>query len=278
MRRPNLFILGAPRCGTSALFEFLGAHPDVHPCQIKEPRYFIPAGDRSLDEYVRLFAGATDEPWLLEATPGYLSTPDAPRQIREFSPQARAIVMVRNPIEQLRSLHRLRVFLRREHSLDLAAELSMNDAQDIYWKRVRSGENLARVLEVFPRQDVHVIVHDDFRADNASEYRRVLEFLAIDDSFAPRFRTINPSSEPRSQALQRVLWRDGGVVRAIGRTIVPEQLRKAAFDSAATFNRRRLPDSEIDPELASALWRSLEPDVELLGSLLDRDLVGLWGR
>lgn len=277
MRRPNLFILGAARCGTSAMFEFLGAHPEIHPSRVKEPRYFDPTRNtRSLDEYLALFTAATDERWLVEATPTYISTPGAPQRIREFSAHARAIVLVRDPVDQMRSIHAFRVFLQREESADLRTELSL--LKEGYWRNVRSGKNLSRVLGAFPREAVHVIVYDDFRADVGLAYRQTLDFLEIDPSFVPRFRIVNPTSTPRSRTLQAMLWRDGGPLRAVARAVLPDRMRKKAFHFAASLNRRPEAVPPIDPGLAAELWRELEPDVELLSRLLDRDLVALWRR
>jgi hypothetical protein len=279
VRRPNLFILGAPRCGTTAMFESLGAHPQIHAAAVKEPRYFIPdKNEFSLERYLGLFAAATEEPWLLEASAGYLSTPQAPARIREFSPGARAIVMVRDPVEQLRSLHALRVFLHRERSTDLATELARPDAEELYWNLVRNGGHLARLLEVFPREDVLVVVHDDFIEDNAGQYRRVLEFLGVEASFTPLFRVVNATSEPRSKTIQRALWREDGVIRTVARATLPKELRGWAFDRAARANRRPRVPAAVEPALAVELWRELEPDVQALGRLLGRDLVSLWRR
>ncbi len=278
VRRPNLFIVGAHRCGTSAMFEFLGAHPEIYPSVTKEPHYFTPARNtRTLDEYLELFAGSTTEPWLLDATPEYLYTEEALRLIREFSPEARAIVMVRDPIEQMRSLHDMYVLFRPE-PIDLAHDLAGPRAERLYWNRVRSGVNLSRLLAIFPPDNVHTVVYDDFRADNAGEYRRVLEFLGVDTSFTPQFRAVIPTKTVRSRTLQRSLWDGSGALRAIARATLPKRIRKKGFNWAARLNWRRSAQSQIDPDLAQELWRKLEPDVELLSRLLDRDLVSLWRR
>lgn len=276
-RRPNLFILGAPRCGTSAMFEFLGAHPAVFPARMREPRYFVPDSGLSLSEYLALFAGATDERWLLEASAQYLATPEAPSRVRRFSPDGRAIVMVRNPVDLVHSWHDRLTLLQRE-SADLQTALERGDLEARYLRVARLGEQLERVLRVFPREAVHVVVHDDFVADNAAEYRRVLRFLEIDSSFAPRFHTVNPSAAARSGAVQRALWREGGAFRGTGRRLLPRAVRLAGWHAASRLNRRPRPRAPLDDAVARSIWLRLEPDVELLGGLLDRDLVALWRR
>lgn len=253
------------------MFDALGAHPDIHPARVKEPEFFVrpeerapvPDSDRSLEEYLDLFAQASDERWLLEASTAYLSSPEAPWRIRDFSPEARAIVMIRDPVEQLRSIHALRVSVRWQRSFDLLKDIEADGAY--YWKRVRSGENLSRLLGVFPRDEFHVVVYDDFEASDATEYRRVLEFLGVDPLFTPEFRRLN-SFETRNR-----------VIRSIGRRVLPERVRQKARAGAAHLSRHPSP-RPLDSAVAAYLWERVEPDVEVLSRLLDRDLVTLWRR
>lgn len=257
------------------MFEFLGAHPQIYPSRIKEPYYFSPGNTRTLQEYLGLFAGATDEPWLIEASPMYLSAPDAPRLIREFSPDARAIVMVRDPVELIHSWHD-RLTLTRRESSDARTAFEREDAERRYIRIARLGEQLERVLKVFPRDTVHVVVYDDFLADNAAAYRGVLQFLGVDPYFKPQFRTLNPSGEERSAAVQRLLWRDEGTLRAAARRLLPRSFRLACWRALSHLNRYPRPRPPLDEDLARAIWLRFEPDVELLSRLLDRDLVALW--
>ncbi len=256
------------------MFRFLGAHPEIFPSRVKEAYYFMPANKRSLEDYLSLFAEATDERWLLDGSPLYLLSADTPHLIREFSPESRAIVMVRNPVDLIRSQHTLNRLQQRERN-DLPTAL---EATDLYWDVARCGQQLERLLAVFPREDVHIVVHDDFLADNAAEYRRVLEFLDIDPGFAPRFSTVNPSREARMDAVQRTLWRDGGAARVAARLVLPPRVREKGWRAISRLNAHRRPRPPLDDDLAESIRRRLEPDVELLSNLLDRDLVSLWGR
>jgi sulfotransferase family protein len=276
--RPNLFILGAPRCGTTAMWTFLGAHPEIFAPWFKEPGYFIPGerrpGAKTREEYLGLFADAGQERWLLEGSTYYLSTPAAPALIREFSPEARAIVMV-NPADQISSHYDFRRFYLEEPH-DIRSALEGPDAEQRYVRYARYGEQLERVLEVFPRTAVHIVVYDDFLTDNEAEYRRVLEFLDVHTGFTPSLDRVGPSlSGYRSYGLQRLLFSDQGTVRAASRVLVPRSLRRTAWQTAHRLNRRR-GRSRLEPELAGLVWRRLERDVERLSALLDRDLVALW--
>src|SRR5688572_20545105 len=104
-RKPNLFLVGAPRCGTTALYTYLKAHPDVFMSPIKELHYFStdlfqPAPQaiiRNEGDYMAMFAGAEGQRWVGEASPYYIYSATAPAAIKAFSPDARLVVTLRNP-------------------------------------------------------------------------------------------------------------------------------------------------------------------------------------
>src|SRR5215208_1272534 len=106
-RRPNLFIIGAPKSGTTSLHRYLQEHPQIYMSRTKEPGYFAPdvEGSRSdllfkhpdaEPEYLALFANATNQKWVGESSTTYLMSRRAPSLIDDFAPDARLIAMVRN--------------------------------------------------------------------------------------------------------------------------------------------------------------------------------------
>ncbi len=156
-RVPDFFIVGHPKCGTTALYEMLKQHPQIH-MPAKEPRFFVmneidlstsqssrsgsrtPAHDspeasdssrapgwrpRTLDGYVALFAGARPEQLVGEATPAYLRSPVAPGRIASLRPDARIIAILREPASFLRSFHLLTVRGRHETQRDFRQALAL---------------------------------------------------------------------------------------------------------------------------------------------------------
>ncbi|NLF38083.1 sulfotransferase, partial [bacterium] len=104
MRLPDFFIVGAPKSGTTALHAYLGRHPSIFVPARKEPHFFgsdivSPAFVRDRDAYLSLFAGATTEARVGEASIWYLYSKRAAREIKEFNPDARIIIMLRNPVD-----------------------------------------------------------------------------------------------------------------------------------------------------------------------------------
>jgi hypothetical protein len=226
-RHPNLFIIGAAKCGTTSAYEWLKGHPQVFMSPAKEPRYFAPdlhsGSQHDLlhphdgDRYLALFADAGDEKWLGEASVRYINSKQAPRLIHEFAPEARIVAMIRNPVDMLHSLHNQRVSEGSEPLVDFAAALAADDdraagrrlppgrsaARAVYRPRARFAELLTPWIELFGRDAVHVIVFEDLVDDPAAVLRRLLGFLEIDADYQPgSYAARNRSHAPRLRLMR----------------------------------------------------------------------------
>lgn len=119
IKKPNFFIVGAPKCATTSIAQRLSEHPQVYMSPIKEPHYFNTDTKynscRSLQEYQRLFAGVTSNHLAIgEASTGYLYSKVAVENIEKYSPGARYIVCLRNPIQMAVALHEEELSLGHE--------------------------------------------------------------------------------------------------------------------------------------------------------------------
>src|SRR5215831_7215316 len=110
-KRPDFFIVGAPRCGTTAMGQFLAAHPDIFMSR-KEMHVFgkdLHFGKRfyrrSLETYVSEFAGADAKKRAGEGSVWHLFSTQAAAEIKAFNPEARIIIMLRDPVEMMFSLY-----------------------------------------------------------------------------------------------------------------------------------------------------------------------------
>ncbi|MGK2913904.1 MAG: sulfotransferase domain-containing protein [Porticoccaceae bacterium] len=119
-RKPNFFIIGGPKCGTTSLAHYLGEHPDIFMSDLKEPFYFSPDVIRSKDieteaSYLKLFAKADARHVAIgEGSTSYLYSDVAVSEIMRFNPEARFIVCLRNPVEMVHSLHSQRLYVEME--------------------------------------------------------------------------------------------------------------------------------------------------------------------
>jgi hypothetical protein len=302
-RRPDLFIIGAAKCGTTSVYEWLKGHPEVFMSPAKEPRYFAPdlhsdhghdllyGRDREL--YRRLFDGATNEKRLGEASVRYIYSRESPRLLRDFQPEPYIVAMIRDPVDAIYSMHHQRVSEGTEEINDfeeaLAAENERRQrprltnelppALTLYRDRGRFGEQLARWFDVFERERIHVIVFEDMIRDPAAEFRRLLQFIEVDPGYQPAsFAAYNVSHAPRSRMLRDLLnvRAPRAALRAVLSQPTRDFLRQRLIRPVRRANRRPFKYPPMSAGLRARLEREFEPDVRLTSELLGRDLMALW--
>lgn len=290
MPRPNFFIVGAPRCGTTAMYEYLRRHPQVFMPYRKEPVFFgsdLAKRPPYLDEagYLALFAPADGAIAIGEATVWYLYSQTAPSEIKAFAPDARIIIMLRNPIDMAHSLHRHWLWSANENLVDfgtaIAAEpdraagrrLPPTTEQPIGLRYTWLGKyapHVRRWLEVFGAERVQVVIYDDL-ADDAGRRvgRQTLEFLGVDASYDAPFEVVNQNKRARSPRLQR-LSRSPRFMRLAGK--LPPRVFHLVWRGLQRANIQPEARAPIDPALRRKLAAEFAPDVASLGQLLGRDL------
>jgi hypothetical protein len=289
MPRPNFFIVGAPRCGTTAMYEYLRRHPQVFMPYRKEPVYFgsdLAKRPPYLDEasYLALFDPADDAKAIGEATVWYLYSQTAPAEIKALAPDARIIIMLRNPIDMIHSLHRHWLWSANEDLADfgdaLAAEpereagrrVPDNMEQPIGLRYRWLGKytpHVQRYLESFGPERVLVLIHDDLAVDGRAIGRRTLDFLGVDTDYDAPFEVVNQNKRARSPRLQR-LSRSKRFVRLASK--LPPRLFHLLWRGLQRANIRPESRSPVGPELRRQLAAEFAPDVAALGRLLRRDL------
>lgn len=289
MPRPNFFIVGAPRCGTTAMYEYLRHHPQVFMPYRKEPVYFgsdLAKRAPVLDErgYLALFDRADGAAAVGEATVWYLYAETAPAEINAFAPDARIIIMLRNPIDMIHSLHRHWLWSASEDIVDfgeaVAAEpdraagrrLPPQVEQPIGLRYTWLGKytpHVQRYLEEFGPERVLILIYDDLAQDGRRVGRQTLSFLGVDPSYDAEFEVVNQNKRARSPALQR-LTRSEPFVRFASR--LPARLFHLMWRGLQRANIRPEARAPVDAELRRRLAADFAPDVSALGRLLHRDL------
>ena len=290
---PDFFIVGAPKSGTSALFQHLGGHPQVFTPARKEPLFFgsdlefLNCHRMTLDEYLAQFAAAGDATRSGEASTTYLYSRLAPMEILEFNPDARVIIMLRDPVAVMHAWHGEVVVRGAEPIRDFSAALDTEERrragyelpnrrglrQGLYYRHiVQYADHVSRYFEVFGRERVHVILFEDWAAATARAFEETLRFLEIDPSFAPELGVVNPSSRVRYHRLHDLITEPPRVLRAAGRAAVPARVRRAIRYELLDLNIRTAAREPIDPTLREDLRAELTPEIERLAKVIDRDL------
>jgi hypothetical protein len=297
VKRPDLFIVGAFKAGTTALYEYLRAHPQVFMSVPKEPMYFgadlTPRYRRMTEpEYLALFHGARSDQRAGEASPWYLYSTTAAAEIRAFEPGARVVIMLRNPVDVMYSQHSQLVFNQREDLADfgdaLEAEPDRVSGRSVpanairleamfYRRSVRFPEQIRRYLDVFGRDAIHYVVFDDLVADAPAVYRSTLEFLGVDPSFRLDPTVYNPNRIVRSGRVQRAMFAPPPPLRDMVGRLRQMPLLHRIRDGIVAANSRPVERRPMDPVLRSALTAEFAPQVAELGELIGRDL-SAWSR
>jgi len=308
-RVPDFFIVGHAKSGTTALYHMLRGHPQIFMPEGKEPWYLarelhVRAPPRregiaqTLDEYLALFERALPTQRIGEASALYLWSPTAADAIAQLQPRAKIIAILREPASFLRSLHLQLVESYVETETDFAKALALEDARregreiptHTYWPQtllysdhVRYVELLERFHRVFAREQMLVLIYEDFKRDNEGTLRTVMRFLEVDDQAPVQVVEANPTMSVRSQRVHELVHAVSVghgplsvAVKGALKTVTPTGLRRKALRAtqANVVYRSPPPPDEL---LMAQLRRRYKPQVVALSEYLDRDLVRLWG-
>ena len=301
-RFPDFFVVGAPRCGTTAICRYLERNPQICFSRPKEPHYFaridhIPDPAELRREYLEPCFGhyAPNHRASGEGSVSYLYAPEAIERILHFNPQARFIVLLRNPLEMLPSYHLRMQFLLQEDQAEFGAAWSLEaarkrgehiprrclDPRVLYYSEIANyGAQVERLFDLAGREQVHVIIFDDFVGDAPGVYRKLLGFLGVDDDGQTVFERRFESQMFRSRWLQELVYvpvvKNGKVVDALLRKArkynADGSKKKTWLKRLAGLNKVQRPPDPLTPQAADMVRDAIGTDVRHLAALLDRDL------
>lgn len=301
-KRPDFFIVGAPKCGTTALAQYLAKHPDIYMPQ-KEMHYFgtdLKFGPqfyrRDLDAYLAEFSQWNGQTRAGEASVWYLFSTSAAAEIKAFNPEASIIILLREPASMLYSLYYQFLFDGNENlpSFEEALEAErdrrvgrrigrltyLSQALD-YRSTAGFTDQVRRYFDIFGRERVHVIIYDDLAADTARTYHETLNFLGVSPKADPPARDTGGSVSVKSPALRSFL--NDPLVRGTAialRRWLPRPiftLIQRTGTRIGSLNQSRTQRPPMAAAVRLSLQREFAPEVERLSALLGRDLTH-WSR
>ena len=295
-RKPNFFIVGAPKCGTTALYEYLRTHPNIYMSPVKEPHFF--AKDlgtypriKTLQDYEALFAGSTPQHLRVgEASVYYLRSTVAAQNIRQFNAEAKIIAMFRNPVEMVHALHSQLLYVAEENVSDFETAWRLQERRahglDIpprsrgafllqYAEFARFGTQVERLLSSFPAAQVKLILYDDFTASPRQVYDEVIEFLNLPDDNRTEFPRINENKRARLDWLRSLYRKPPPVLRSAFRglkRVVGAGALSALSAKVLSINTTKERRPPLQPAFRAELAATFQEEVSHLGRLLNRDL------
>jgi hypothetical protein len=213
---PNFFIVGAPKAGTTSLYEYLKQIPGVYMSPEKEPRYFSPnyqyrrIGNQ--EKYLQLFSASKDEKIIGEASPSYLRDPDAARLIHETIPDAKIVILLRDPVERAFShylMYLQRYTIKSSFSETIRIDLKILRKDKQIEGILEAGfyyEQIKRYIEKFGKNQVKILVFEEFIKEPKKTVEDVLRFCGIEYAI-PNFKAEkhNKFLMPRHKIIRTVL-------------------------------------------------------------------------
>jgi hypothetical protein len=286
MRKPNFFIVGAPKCGTTSMWAWLIEHPNIFMSQLKEPNFFNAddkLGVRTQADYDDLFRDVQVHHTAIgEASVWYLSSPVAVPNILQYQPEARVIVMLRNPIEMAPALHSEMLIGGRENVRDFRMAWDLQDERRrgkrlpalswpqrcfLYGEICSLGAQYARLVSMISRDRVLPVLFDDICENPRREYLKVLRFLSLDDDGRSEFPVYNSARRLQWPRLTRFMFLAMQAKEQVGITL-NLQIAKRIYE-ANTIEGPRAPVSEQTRDMLRSYFAS---DIDLLGRLVGREL------
>lgn len=309
-KEPNFFVIGAAKCGTTTLYDFLEQHPDVYMSPIKEPHFFCSdirienfsdeykkyvysrginiqeyvAGNMSkkywewyVDEfgtYLKLFKNATNQKALGEISNGYLFSKVSAKEIKEKYPQAKIVMILRNPISRAYSHYlanvrdgRTTLPFREEIENDLNKQIKGWCISHNYIEMGMYYSQVKRFLDAFPTNQVLIFLNDELKSNANNVGRKLFDFIGVDIN-AP----INYSNKQNEAKMPK--WT--GLIKFITQTGLKRKLFRALPNSIQAkikpffFKEGSIPKmSEEDKKWLISIFKE---DIEKTQALINRDL------
>jgi hypothetical protein len=289
MRRdftPDFLILGAPKCGTTSLSNALNNHPRVYIPPIKEVGFFANDANwrKGVEWYEKYFENAEEGVLLGEATPTYLQAPEAPERIAHVCPEARLLVMVRDPVERARSHY---WFRRRYGKED-------RELQEAFWSEIDRypdmgdedylippalyATNLERYVNTFEEEQIHVVSLCQLSSSPRLTLREVQHFVGLEPQPLDLPHE-NQSSAPRSyiyRDLVQKLVEYQGLTKKVIKFVTTRSLRRRVMDFMHKVNMEKKPKPDIPNTIKYELYNILKSEVKITEKVFGVGLKSEW--
>ena len=304
--KPNFFIIGAAKAGTTSLYEYLKQHPDIYFSPVKEPNYFstdIQVAHfsntykkntfldtekyfskknleplqltfvRKPEHYRRLFENVSGEKAVGEASTSYLYSSVAAENIKMYNPRARIVAILRNPMERAISHHQMA--LRYGHTrlgFRQAIETDMNKnpkgwgISELYIELGLYYQQLKRYFDQFPADNIKVLLLDDFKEDPQRTVKECQRFLGVKEISPNAYERYNQASVPRFKLFNKLITESG--IKKLLKRQLPEKVQEKLKDQL--FSQGEKVDvTKEDIEFLKTIYRD---DIEKTSGLIKRDL------
>jgi len=293
---PNFIIVGAAKSGTTSVDRYLRQHPDVYMCPQKEP-YFFSFINKNIDfkgpyddamkniivtdfeKYKSFFDNVTHQKAIGECSNSYLFFPHTAAEIKKYIPDCKIIIILRDPVERAFSHYAQHVMLGHEH-------LSFEEAIEREEERKKAGwrwhyqylaqskyyEQVKRYYELFPKENILVLLFDDLKNDPKNFLIKLLKFIDVNPSVdGIEFKIYNKTGMPKNRAVYNFLYKKNNFRKTVG-LFIPKSVKISIFKLIQNLNIDYNAKPKIAEETRIQLKKYFKPDIEKLEKLLQKDL------
>ncbi|MDN3641075.1 sulfotransferase [Lutimonas halocynthiae] len=293
--KPNFFIIGAPKSGTTALSEYLREHDNVVISDPKETHFFTSdmLKMRTTDNeqtYLNYFKNISDKTIAIgDASVWYLYSKEAIRNVFKFNSMAKIIVMLRNPLEMVPSMHAQHLISTDEDINDFETAWGLNRNREngksipkycrapqniVYSKIALYSEQLDRLYQYFPKEQVKIILFEDFKEDTRKVYNEVLDFLGVLHEERDDFPVINQNTASKSYWLKTlVVNQPKGLI--LLKNMIKFILKKDQLNIASAINElntKKVKRKPLNEKLKQEMINNYIGDIKRLSIIINRDL------
>jgi hypothetical protein len=287
IKRPNFFFVGHTRSGTTSLKEELNQHPEIFFYYAKswqKPNgpFGFESSFKNDEEFLEEFRGVKEKR-VGQKRGDYLSCPWAAERIKKFSPNAKIIMTLRNPIDVMYSLHATMLYRETVEDIeDFGEALKMEEERKkkygykvipkkyhphmLYRETVRYSQQVKRYFELFGEENVKVTIFDEYIKNKSSTLRDILKFLDVDEDFEIKHVNTNAGRKYRSRTIHSAVMTNKFGVRGVLRNI-PGSAKIYRKINNNEFKRKTL-----EPSLRKSLQYDLKKEIDELSLMLKKDL------
>ncbi|MDB9313867.1 sulfotransferase [Spirulina sp. CS-785/01] len=278
---PDFIIIGAGKCGTTSLHNYLDQHPSIFICPQKETYFFLNENIRNnhtpwgaitdLTTYQNLFADAPPNSVIGEISTNYYAYPDSAQIIYDNLPNVKIIAILRDP--KTRAFSAYQMFVREGHEQQSFLELIANNPEHKYFKRGLYYQELKPYYDIFPLEQVKVLLFDDLCKNPTEFVKDLFQFLEVDPNFVPDMsKKGRQGGLPKNPVVYKLLTQHNPVRKAAAtvlKAFMPEEKRQQIRSKLVKQNIQKV---QMSPEAKQQLLDYYREDILKLQELIERDL------
>jgi hypothetical protein len=269
---PNFIGIGAYRSGTTWLYEVLRLHPEIFMSPEKETNFFSNTYEKGINWYKKFFKNLKNEKIIGEISPSYLDHELAAKRMKEIIPDAKLILSLRNPVEQIISRY---FFLVARQMYNKTFEEALDENPDLieyalYYKHIQ------RFLRYFSRDQILILIYDDLIIDERAFLKEIYRFMGVNNNFFPPKinEKILTSRYPKIRTIETAVVILSKVLRKFRLYSFVDGLKTLGIDKV--IKKWNTKDTKIldriDLKTRDRLNAIFEEDKKMLSTFIERDL------